>query len=98
MPEQTASPALERALGLIGQRRPKKTGSAGVMTLYADSGFRIRFRSIVPLAVFAALVPIIAGCKGSPSADVVATVNGKEISRSDLDRIYKANLNDSTQK
>jgi len=66
--------------------------------LHADSVFRIRLGSIVPLAVFAALLPFIAGCKGSPSADVVATVNGKEISRSDLDRLYKANLNDSTQK
>jgi peptidyl-prolyl cis-trans isomerase SurA len=40
----------------------------------------------------------MAGCKGSPSADVVATVNGKEISRSDFDRVYKASLGDSSQK
>lgn len=66
--------------------------------MHAESFFRIRLRSLVPLAVLAALVPVIAGCKGSPSADVVATVNGKEISRSDLDRLYKASLGDSTQK
>ena len=66
--------------------------------MHADSVFRIRLRSIVPLAVFSALLPFMAGCKGSPSVDVVATVNGKEISRSDLDRLYKANLSDSTQK
>ncbi len=43
-------------------------------------------------------MPVVAGCHRSPSADVVATVNGKEILRSDLDRIYKASLGDTTQK
>lgn len=66
--------------------------------MYADSFFKIRLGSIVPLAVFAALIPMIAGCHGSPSADVVATVNGKEISRADLDRLYKASLADAPQK
>lgn len=64
----------------------------------ADSFFRIRLRSFVPLAVFAAFVSVVAGCHRSPSADVVATVNGKEILRADLDRLYKASLGDSTQK
>jgi peptidyl-prolyl cis-trans isomerase SurA len=41
---------------------------------------------------------VIAGCNHSPSADVVATVNGKEILRSDLDRLYKASLGDASQK
>ena len=30
----------------------------------------------------------LAGCKGSPAPDVVATVNGKEISRAELERKY----------
>jgi peptidyl-prolyl cis-trans isomerase SurA len=68
------------------------------MTLHAESSFRIRLWSLVPLAVLAALVPVIAGCHGSPSADVVATVNGKEILRSDLDRLYKASIADAPQK
>lgn len=66
--------------------------------MHAESTFRIRLRSLVPLAVLAALVPVIAGCHGSPSADVVATVNGKEILRSDLDRLYKASIADAPQK
>jgi peptidyl-prolyl cis-trans isomerase SurA len=44
------------------------------------------------------MVPIVAGCHKSAPADVVATVNGKEILRADLDRLYKASLGDSTQK
>jgi len=39
----------------------------------------------------------MAGCHRSPSADVVATVNGKEILRSDLDRYYQASLGDAAQ-
>jgi peptidyl-prolyl cis-trans isomerase SurA len=45
-----------------------------------------------------ALIAAVAGCHRSPSADVVATVNGKEIQRSDLDRNYQASLADSPQK
>jgi peptidyl-prolyl cis-trans isomerase SurA len=44
------------------------------------------------------MVPIVAGCHKSAPIDVVATVNGKEILRADLDRLYKASLGDSTQK
>jgi peptidyl-prolyl cis-trans isomerase SurA len=39
-----------------------------------------------------------AGCHRPPSADVVATVNGKEILRADLDRYYQASLGDNPQK
>jgi peptidyl-prolyl cis-trans isomerase SurA len=41
---------------------------------------------------------ITAGCHRSPSADVVATVNGKEIPRAELERNYQASLGDSPQK
>lgn len=44
------------------------------------------------LSLFAA-----AGCHRPPSPDVVATVNGKEILRSDLDKLYKAKLGDAPQ-
>jgi peptidyl-prolyl cis-trans isomerase SurA len=40
----------------------------------------------------------VAGCHRPPSADVVATVNGKEIMRADMDRNYKASLGDAPQK
>ncbi len=40
----------------------------------------------------------MAGCHRSPSADVVATVNGKEIQRSELERNYQISLGDSPQK
>lgn len=38
-----------------------------------------------------------AGCHRSPGADVVATVNGKDIARAELDRNYKASVSDSQQ-
>lgn len=66
--------------------------------MHAETFFRNRLRSFVPLAVVAALIPVVAGCHKSEPADVVATVNGKEILRSDLDRLYKVSLGDAPQK
>jgi len=40
----------------------------------------------------------VSGCHRAPSADVVATVNGKDILRADVEKYYKANLGDSPQK
>jgi peptidyl-prolyl cis-trans isomerase SurA len=40
----------------------------------------------------------MSGCHRSPSPDVMATVNGKDILRSELDKYYKANLGDNPQK
>jgi peptidyl-prolyl cis-trans isomerase SurA len=40
----------------------------------------------------------LAGCHRSPSADVVATVNGKDILRAELERTYQNSLGDSPQK
>jgi len=40
----------------------------------------------------------VAGCHRSPSADVVATVNGKEIARAELERNYQIQLGDNPQK
>ena len=40
----------------------------------------------------------VSGCHRSPSPDVMATVNGKDILRSDLEKYYKANLGDNPQK
>ena len=44
------------------------------------------------------LVAAMSGCHRSPSPDVMATVNGKDILRSDLDKYYNANISDSAQK
>jgi peptidyl-prolyl cis-trans isomerase SurA len=42
------------------------------------------------------LLPM-AGCHHPPAPDVMATVNGKDILRSDLEKYYKANLGDNPQ-
>lgn len=39
----------------------------------------------------------VAGCNRSPDANVVATVNGKQIMRADLDKEYKASVDQSQQ-
>jgi len=44
------------------------------------------------------LVAAVNGCHRSPSPDVMATVNGKDILRSELEKYYKANLGDNPQK
>jgi len=44
-----------------------------------------------------ALLSLLPGCHRPAPADVVATVNGKEILRADLDRYYQASLGDNPQ-
>ena len=44
-----------------------------------------------------ALLPVISGCHRSPSGDVVATVSGKEIQRSELERNYQESLQGAPQ-
>ena len=44
------------------------------------------------------LIAPLAACHRSPSADVVATVNGKEIQRAELERNYQIQLGDNPQK
>lgn len=43
------------------------------------------------------MLSLLAGCHRSPSADVVATVNGKEILRADLERNFQISLGDNPQ-
>jgi peptidyl-prolyl cis-trans isomerase SurA len=66
--------------------------------LHVKSSFRARFRFPVLILFGGALLSAVAGCHRSPSADVVATVNGKEILRADLDRYYQASFGDNRQK
>lgn len=66
--------------------------------MYAKSSFGARFRLPALILFGGVLLSTASGCHHSPSADVVATVNGKEILRSDLDRYYQASLGDNPQK
>jgi peptidyl-prolyl cis-trans isomerase SurA len=49
----------------------------------------VRCRSAALLLLSAATLAAIAGCHRNPAPDVVATVNGKDILRSDLERQYQ---------
>jgi len=44
------------------------------------------------------VISVLVGCHRSPSGDVVATVNGKEILRSELERDYQSYVGDNPQK
>jgi len=65
--------------------------------LQADSFFPHPSRSAVPMLLICVLLAGVGGCHRLPGPDVVATVNGKEILRSDLEKYYKASLGDSPQ-
>lgn len=60
-----------------------------------------KFRAHVRFAALpicgGALILVLSGCHRSPSADVVATVNGKEILRAELERNYQASLQGGPQ-
>ncbi len=70
-----------------------------------ESSFSMRSfrRAPVPVVLFLAvgLVPVallpMAGCNQTHSADVIATVNGHAIMRSELDKSYAAQLGDAQQ-
>jgi len=65
--------------------------------LQVESVFQARSRKIGFIVLGGALLATIAGCHPTPAPNVVATVNGKDILASDLERYYKANLGDSPQ-
>lgn len=67
------------------------------MMLQPGSKKSSRFRFAV-LIVLCGALGAVAGCRRSPSADVVATVNGKDISRADLNRAFQASLGDNPPK
>ena len=60
--------------------------------------YRMLRRTAVPILLGSSLLVGVSGCHRSPSGDVVATVNGKDIMRADLDRAYQASIGDSPQK
>ena len=62
-----------------------------------ESFFPARSRFLGLILFSGALLAPVAGCHRSPAPDVIATVNGKEILRPDLEKYYKASLGDNPQ-
>lgn len=58
--------------------------------------WRAGFSAVLLVAV--SLIPVLVGCHHLPSGDVVATVNGKEILRAELERNYQISLGENAQK
>ena len=81
------------------------SGPAGATRLQVDSHFfsiafsiaRNRSRVALFLLVAGASLAVLSGCHRPPSADVVATVNGKDLMRAELDRNYQASLGGAPQ-
>ena len=67
-------------------------------SIYRARSHRAHFSLPALLLIGGALLSAISGCHRTPGADVVATVNGKEILSSDLERYYQASLSNSPQK
>ncbi len=73
-------------------------GSTGEVSLQVLSRCFVRSHAAALLLAGGFLLLPLAACHRSPSADVVATVNGKEIQRADLERNYRIQLGDNPQK
>lgn len=73
-------------------------GLAGVFSLQAESFVPKHMRVALLVLLVGTSLVAIAGCHRSPAADVVATVNGKDIMRAELDRNYQASLGGAPQK
>ena len=55
-------------------------------------------RRLAVLALFSGLLVVaVTGCHRPPAPDVMATVNGKEIQRSEVEKYYKASVGDNPQ-
>jgi peptidyl-prolyl cis-trans isomerase SurA len=65
--------------------------------LQVEAFWRARARFAVFILLSGAVLAGIAGCRGTPNADVVATVNGKDILRSDLEKYYRNSLGSNPQ-
>ncbi|MFP5237543.1 MAG: SurA N-terminal domain-containing protein [Acidobacteriota bacterium] len=63
--------------------------------MQSDAFFRVQTR--FALCTLMAVVALTAGCHRTPGADVVATVNGKDISRAELEQNYKAEISNNPQ-
>src|ERR1035438_8500064 len=61
----------------------------GDIRLQVESFFPVRCRFAVLILLSGATLAAVTGCHRGSAPDVVATVNGKDILRSDLERQYK---------
>jgi peptidyl-prolyl cis-trans isomerase SurA len=64
--------------------------------LHVEARF-LQYRLAVPILACGVLIAYSAGCHRPPSPDVMATVNGKDILRADVEKYYKASLGDNPQ-
>jgi len=65
--------------------------------LAVEAFYQVRSRWFALILCTAALSALLAGCHSASSPDVMATVNGKEIMRAELEKYYKASLGDNPQ-
>jgi peptidyl-prolyl cis-trans isomerase SurA len=65
--------------------------------LQVDSLFPARFRCAILILLGGTLLTAATGCRRPPAPDVMATVNGKEILRADLEKYYTASVRDNPQ-
>lgn len=63
----------------------------------SNTAFHPSFRFTALILLGVALMVAVSACHPANSPDVVATVNGKDIQRSELEKYYKANLPSSAQ-
>ena len=66
--------------------------------MHTTAFYRSPFRLTVLILCGISLIAAVSGCHRSPSPDVMATVNGKDILRSEVEKYYKANLGDNSLK
>jgi peptidyl-prolyl cis-trans isomerase SurA len=85
--------ARRRDLSCIAEGR---FGSSGEVRLHVEARV-LRHRFVVPFLGSAVLMAALAGCHRPPSPNVMATVNGKDIMRDDVEKYYKASLGDNPQ-
>lgn len=94
--------SLDRFTNISLRAIPLCAGAAldptGENRLQVQSNHRMPSRSAVLILLAATMLATVAGCHRSPAADVVASVNGKDIMRAELDRNYQASLGDAPQK
>jgi peptidyl-prolyl cis-trans isomerase SurA len=70
---------------------------AGELILQVSPSHRARFGFAALLFCGCGVISGVSGCHRPPSTDVVATVNGKELLRAELERNYHISLGDSPQ-
>jgi peptidyl-prolyl cis-trans isomerase SurA len=70
---------------------------AGETRLQVEGSFRTQRRFVILTFCLGTLLASVAGCRRPPSPDVMATVNGKEIMRSEVEKYYKNSVGDTQQ-